>query len=245
MKKNILILFVMAVSGAFAVPSYMNFSTKGVDKYADGKTVVDGECYALVRVPTGKKFAGFAANGREADATTGKIWVTAPIAKGGRCPYVLFNIPDGLDVGGGTWAVYLLDTRLFVNGSFSAKLAGIGADGYAKQVNSYGLVENAAIAENSVTTGSAVTASGKSVLPTDIPQSEITSMKIEGDNIRLTVKNTVPYLQYNAAAGEDVSGTDLPAAKVPQAGADTTDEEIELIIPKPDGESAFFKIIRN
>ncbi|MBQ4198785.1 MAG: hypothetical protein II649_02765, partial [Kiritimatiellae bacterium] len=44
--------------------SLLGFSTVGPDKYADGKTVMDGECYALVWTKDGATFGGIDASGK-------------------------------------------------------------------------------------------------------------------------------------------------------------------------------------
>ena len=116
MKKSV--LFVMSAALAFAANAAQNdslvtFSTKGPDKYADGTTVLDGECYALVWTPKGSAGAVVAANGT---VQGGEIVLTAPVAKNGRCPKVVFEVDAGLVASrynDGTWNVYLLDTRRY------------------------------------------------------------------------------------------------------------------------------------
>ena len=99
----------------------IQFSTVGPDKYADGTTVMDGECYALVWTPDGATFGGINSKG-EAIGGNDKgqkctVAVKAPIASGGKCPNVQFQIDEAFaerNYPGGTWGVYLLDTRKFV-----------------------------------------------------------------------------------------------------------------------------------
>ena len=98
----------------------IQFSTVGPDKYADGATVMDGECYALVWTPTGATFGGINSKG-EAIGGNDKgqkctVAVKAPIAIGGKCPNVQFQIDEtfaNANYPDGTWGVYLLDTRKF------------------------------------------------------------------------------------------------------------------------------------
>ena len=125
MKK--LMTMIGAVGLAFAATAAMDdalltFSTVGPDKYSDGTTVLDGECYALVWTKTGATFGGIAADGT-AVAETDKIVLVAPVAKGGKCPKVVFEV-DADDMAkkykGGSWSVLLLDTRRW------------GADGVAR-----------------------------------------------------------------------------------------------------------------
>ena len=56
----------------------ISFSTVGPDRYADGSTVLDGECYALVWSNDGN-FDGFAADGECIDPAD-RIVLAAPIA---------------------------------------------------------------------------------------------------------------------------------------------------------------------
>ena len=66
MKIGILSTFFLAiacVAGAGTDDTLIAFSTKGPDRYADGTTVLDGECYALVWSIDGN-FDGFSADGR-------------------------------------------------------------------------------------------------------------------------------------------------------------------------------------
>ena len=57
----------------------ISFSTPGVDTYADGTAVRDGECYALVWSADGV-FEGLDVNGRPLDAADAVVLV-APVAR--------------------------------------------------------------------------------------------------------------------------------------------------------------------
>ena len=66
MKKTMMMGMVLAGTlGAFASVDNVaiTFSTPGSDTYRDGRTVLDGECYALVWTPAGATFGGIAADG--------------------------------------------------------------------------------------------------------------------------------------------------------------------------------------
>ena len=95
-RRSRLAVFGVAVSMAvFAANAAQNdllisFSTKGPDTYADGTTVMDGECYALVWIPEGASGAAIASDGTAADGA--KIVLVAPIAKNGRCPNVVYRV---------------------------------------------------------------------------------------------------------------------------------------------------------
>ena len=69
-----------------------------------------------------------------------------------------------------------------------------------------------------------------------------TAIKVSGDNVYRTVANTVPYLQYNVAAGETPAAQSGAAAQAPVNG--DAAKEITLIVPK-NGDKNFFKVQRN
>ena len=224
------------------------FSTVGPDKYADGTTVLDGECYALVWTKNGATFGGIAADGT-AVAETDKIVLLAPVAKDGRCPNVLFQIDSAKadELADGTYGVYLLDTRVVSNGT--TKPAGI-KNGKLSLVNGYGLATKATkvgkataggvtTAEEKDSDGGQVVAAGAAA-PKDLPQPKITSIKIEGDYVKLTVQNLPGFMRVSS--GADVAADDTQGAA--QATDGKTDEVI-LYAPKAAGASGFFKVIRN
>lgn len=248
MKK--LMTMIGAVGLAFAATAAIDdallaFSTVGPDKYADGTTVLDGECYALVRTLPGATFGGIAADGT-AVAETDEIVLLAPLAKDGRCPKVLFQIPS--DKTEGTFSVYLLDTRVQA-GDGTVKPAGV-ANGKPKLVNGYGLATEAtkvakATAGGATTAAEKEAAGGETVaagaaIPKNVQQPKITSIKIEGDYVKLTVQNLPGYMRVSS--GADVSADDTQGAAQATDGA--TDEVI-LYAPKSAGASGFFKVIRN
>ena len=140
MKKSVVVMIAAVAAGAaFAAQNnaLVTFSTRGPDTYADGTTVLDGECYALVWSPDGTTVTFEADGGLKG----GKMVLAAPFAKGGRCPKVLFDVDAKLyekELASGTWGVYLLDTRRWdANGN--AKPAGT-VDGKVRLVNAAGVV---------------------------------------------------------------------------------------------------------
>ena len=250
----------MAAVSAFAGANdvVLTFSSEGPDKYADGTTVLDGECYALVWRPAGSAGFAFAADGTAADASRGEVVLTLPVAKGGRCPAVAFQIDAAFAKAreNGTWGLYLLDTRtVAANGAVS--LAGT-ANGRARAVNAASEVSGAAVAVNvkvengataSATAPQTVAASGAAVastataVPADAPRPTVKGIRVEGDYVYVTVGNTAPYLQYNLAAGTDPADLgEAKAAKNPVNG--NADGDIILVAPAKDG-GAFFRVGRN
>ena len=247
MKK--LMTMIGAVGLAFAATAAIDdallaFSTVGPDKYSDGTTVLDGECYALVRTLPGATFGGIAADGT-AVAETDEIILLAPLAKNGHCPKVLFQIPS--DKTEGTFGVYLLDTRVTAADGTTKP---VGAkDGKLSLVNGYGLATEATKvgkASGGVTTAvEKETAGGQAVaagaaVPKDVQQPKITSIKIEGGYVKLTVQNLPGFMRVSS--GADVSADDAQGAA--QATDGKTDEVI-LYAPKAAAGSGFFKVIRN
>ena len=251
MKK--LMTMIGAVGLAFAATAAIDdallaFSTVGPDKYADGTTVLDGECYALVWTKTGATFGGIAADG-SAVADTDKIVLVAALARDGHCPNVLFQIDSATAdaLADGTYGVYLLDTRVAAADG-TTKPVGV-KNGKLSLVNGYGLATEATKvgkatgggAKKAVEkgTGGQAVAAGAAI-PKDVPQPKITSIKIEGDYVRLTVQNLPGFMRVSS--GADVSADDTQG--VAQATDGKTDEVI-LYAPKAAGGSGFFKVIRN
>jgi len=222
----------------------ISFSTKGPDRYADGSVVMDGECYALVWSSDGK-FDGFAANGACID-TYDRVVLMAPVAKDGRCPPVLFQIPqaEAEELAGGQYAVYLLDTRVASGdavrpyGTVNGKLALMNGYGAASANLAVGAL-NAKSAETGKGS-SGLVASSVSAAPADCEQPRIKSMRIEGDNVFLTVENLKGFMRVR-------SGVDLTASDSATAAVETSGEggEVTLVTRKPESPSGFFKVIRN
>ncbi|MBR3221583.1 MAG: hypothetical protein IKF72_05055 [Kiritimatiellae bacterium] len=250
MKKSItLFATAMLCGAAFAAANdaLISFSTKGPDKYADGTAVLDGECYALVWTPTASAGAVVAADG---SVQGGEIVLTAPVAKNGRCPKVVFEVDAGLVSSrykDGSWSVYLLDTRRYGEGG-AVSLAGLSG-GHATVVNASGLVSGSTVRfadSNGQMAGiaslSGVSAASETAVPEGTPRPEIVGIRVEGANVFVTVKGTVPYLQYDLATGD--APTDVSEkANVPHCGAESVDEEVTFVTPVKPGPT-FFKVNR-
>lgn len=209
----------------------VTFYTTGPDKYADGTTVADGETYALVYTPAGSEFAGFNADGTA--VAPSKVALKAPVAKGGKCPIVQFEIDGDYAAkayGEGTWGVYLLDTRVVAANAAAAAAAAGGS-----AVHGYGLVGTLNGTFASVSTASAASASA---LPADRQDIKITGIKVVGDKVFITVSGTVSTANYALSAGDAPNAT-VPAAT--QAG-NTAGEMIIVRDAKAGGE--FFSIKR-
>lgn len=248
MKKTIFGLGVLACACAFASVDnvVVTFSTQGPDKYADGTTVLDGEVYALVWTKVGATFGGIDANGAAADANS-KVLLRAPVAKGGRCPNIQFQIDEEYwkkeDLQNGSLAVYLLDTRKFktdANGLIGTEVASVGLD--SGLVNGYGLATDN-IARSGISAAGATGATGtdaQSVAPADAQNPLIRDIKIIGENVYIYVSGTSPAMSYGVLEGSN------PGALAPGAGAQYgagAGQDMIIIRPKT-GDAGFFQVNR-
>lgn len=232
MKKILAAVFALATAAVFAGANdlLISFSTPGPDKYADGTTVLDGELYSLVWT---------AADG------TQETLVSLPLAKDGKCGFYYFVIDEG-DVAkkykGGTWGVYLLDTRDFVNDPTGKTLSAIGEDGKPATVNvtavvKDGIAKTSGFASASVKDG--VAAGAYDLAAANVPDPKVTGIKIVGANVIVTVKDTVPFVGYTLQAGDDTINFAVPEGATSASGNDAN--EISLIAPKKEG-AQFFKV---
>lgn len=228
----------------------LRFSTPGVDHYADMRMVADGECYALVWSPAGRSFAGFNADGTPADPRD-RVILAAPLAKGGRCPETIFQVPASTfaALSGGEWSVCLIDTR-------DARGIPVGVSaGRPLRVNRWGAVPGGVAFETANATATKFVASAASrqrssssrgtmagivsEVPSYAERPTITSFEVADGTASLEVDGTVPYLTYTVLSGETLK------AMAKDASADQVDGggTIELKTRAPDG-SGFFKVIR-
>ena len=213
--------------------SLITFSTKGPDTYADGTTVLDGESYALVWVKDGATFAGFLADGSVADPDNSASVITVPYAKDGRCPPICFQVSAG-KYEGGTFAIYLLDTRV-ADGEGGYKVGGRG-----KAVNGFGeIAETAVGAAPGSTRAGSVGVTAVADLPADMPKPVIKDIKLVDGYVHITVESTVPYLKYNVVGGDTPADVEVEAASAPKSG--DAAQEIIFIAPA-DGDSGFFRV---
>ena len=243
--KNILAAAaVLSSAAAFSAANdaMVSFSTKGPDKYADGATVLDGECYALVWTAPNSAGLAVAADGT---ASGGEIVLAAPVAKGGRCPKVIFEV-NADDMAkkykGGSWSVLLLDTRRW-GADGVARPAGTVA-GKVTLVNATGEVSggsvNVATASSSSVSAVAAAVASATAVPEGTPSPTITGIRVEGANVFVTVRGTVPHLAYGLKSGETPSAVSEPAG-APRSGEESG--EIILVAPVKKG-GEFFKVER-
>ena len=227
----------------------ISFSTKGPDTYADGTTVLDKECYALVWTPNGVE-GSIAADGSASEGA--EIVLVAPVAKGGHCPNVVYRVDAGrveteFRQGTGSWSVYLLDTRKYSydeDGNTVVTLAGLKADGNVKLVNASNKVGEASVsagvgANTSLAAAVATSATTGAAMPEDVPEPRVIGIEIKGDNVFVTVENAAPYLAYDLKTGETPDKVTEQANR-PATGGD--DGKVILVAPVSESGTGFFKV---
>lgn len=233
------------------------FSTSGIDRYADGTTVVDGECYALVWSPKGSVFAGFNADGTTISAND-RVVLAAPLAKNGKCRDSIFQIPaaEYIELEGGEWAVCLVDTR-----TAGGVPAGV-ANNVPLRVNRWGAVKSGVKIEPAGASQLMFAASPKtrrllaatgddsddgvragvlSAVPDSVLPPKITAFEVSDGVVRLTVTDTVPFLTYTLASGD--APNDLATDDAADLVDGNTTKSIEIETDAVKG-SRFFKVTR-
>ena len=235
MKKTIAALFAGIAVSAFAAGMndlQVMFSTPGPDKYADGSLVLDGEYYALVYTyADGSQEIVVKFGGKEGDVVYGAL--------NGKCQPVVFLLEEerASKYSGGSWGVYLLDTRDFENNG------GALAEPDPNQPLTVNV--KASIASNIDKTGgivSVVPKGGVSAGSYDlsaIPQPVVKSIKVVGAEVRVTVANTMPFIGYTLVSGKDVKKFSVPDEN--QSVNGDTSKDITIIVPKKD-DAQFFKV---
>lgn len=229
-----------------SLPSYISFSTQGGEKdtYADGTVVLDGEVYACVWVKNGYSFAGLMANGQLVDPVNNKLVGAAPLAKGGHCKPVVFMLNgENACLSGGTFEVYLLDTRVSSAQGIAPMPAALAAAGDKSLTVVNGYTPIGATGATSANEVVAARGDGNvSVLPPDVPRPVIKSIRILNGKVVLTVGNTMPFIRYGISSGSNpgnlTKNFDVPGVNGSGEGSDLT-----LVIDNPE-ENRFFKVIR-
>ena len=220
--------------------SLLMFSTKGPDKYSDGSDVLAGECYALCYVTDADTFAiksdGTAAAG-------GEVLLTAPMAapmedgSGMHCPSLVYTIPaaKAASLSGGSYAVYLLDTRV-KDASGGYRVAGLSG-GKAAVVNGAGQVARGGTVEagaSGIATYNGTIVVGASVsMKSVVDQPAITAIRVDGAEVVLTVSGLSPAVDYKVLTGAGPSGVSTEV--------ETTRDGNEFSVNKAAGQ--FFKVV--
>ena len=239
MKKIVSIILSVLFTNLYAnsvEDSAIVFSTVGPDKYADGSTVLDGELYVLVWTNDGV-FEGFSADGKALDEKD-KILIVAPLAKDGRCPKVMFQIPKANAATYGKFEVFLMDTRVVSSSGVATPRGAV--KGEVQLVNGYGRVlADIALSNVPSKAEGAVVANLNSAAPKDTRQPRVKAMRIEGDEVVLTVENMPGFMRVQS--GKDASAADSTGAalEAPDSG-----DTVTIKAPKM-GERGFYRVIRS
>ena len=251
MKKSIAL--VLTALGAGALFAGMNnvvvqFSTVGPDTYADGATVMDGECYALVWTPDGAEFQGINAEGEAAGDS--KVVLRAPFAKNGHCPNIQFQVDEGYakeHYKGGTWGVYLLDTRVFateikkvvVDGKEIEQTQVKTADGKKVATGVGGAVSGYGAVLSDVKSSLSPAGSKAGIvqsIPAGIQPPDIKDFKVINGMAYLFLKNTSSAVSYGVAAGQ-APGNLAPVQQQPVMGGGNE----TIIVTPATGASGFYQ----
>ena len=231
----------------------IQFSTVGPDTYADGATVIDGESYALVWTPDGATFGGINSNHEAIGENDGgqkcTVVLEAPIAKGGKCPNVLFQIDETFankKYPNGTWGVYLLDTRKFVTEEVVVTVDGKEVRQTQVKVDANGKKLSTGVGGTVSGYGQVVSHVGRSLssadakagivqsVPAGIQPPTIKDFKVVDGMAYLYLENTSSAVSYGVAAGQD-PGNLAPVHQQPVVGGGN-----ETIIITPATEAAQF-----
>lgn len=232
----------MLATATFAVGAFadaanvlISFSTEA-DCYADGSTVLDGEWYALCWSPRAE-FSGLDLNYTPVKGDE-KVLILAPLAEGGRCPSVIFQLDSKEAPSGGNYFVYLLDTR-DVTGSKPAAVKQLRAE---SRIVPDGVVNGSAKANSfkaSASIGSSIASAGATTVGQGdwaAVQPQITAFEVKGAKVKITVAGMMSGLNYKVSMGEGLS--DMQSFDVE---AQTDNGEAFFILDPKD--ARFFKVV--
>lgn len=228
--------------GAFADAAnvLISFSTEA-DYYADGNPVLDGEWYALCWA------ADSSFDGLNIDCTpvnpAEKVLKVSPLAKGGHCPYVIFQIDSKEAPKNGSYFVYVLDTRSADGTAVAAATKNAaGKRVPATEVNgsvaSKSFTATTSVAKNKLRNGTAVGGTWEESAIADAKMPRITAFKVENAKVKITVADMMPGVKYNVFMGESPSNFNSYGLDVPKTIEDDPVFELEP------GDAKFFQIVR-
>lgn len=224
----------------------VSYRTVGPDCYADGTTVLDGECYALVCTKGSAPFGGFTAAGTVAQPANDELAVVAPAALDGHCRRVVFALPKAYVAAHrtDTWTVQLLDTRSAVG-----RPVGL-VDGVLGRVNGSGEVDGqitfgdaGAVAFAAPQTSARVSVAS-AVPPELVPQPVITGLSVADGRVVLSVEGTVPFVTYDLAGAETPEGLAAGAPHVATRKRDGSADGTLTLEAEADARARFFKVVR-
>lgn len=234
--KKIISMFLMTIASVLAIADVndvvVGYSSKGLDRYADGSVVRDGECYALVYTKPGATFAGFKVDGTLVNPEADDVAAVAPLAKDGACRPVAFVLPADYVTkhAGETVAVYLLDTRCADGAPAGLK------DGQLVRVNRYSAVPDAALSFRASLQSvpfpgmdAGAFCADKAADASAVPAPTITKVEVVGGVMRVHVAQTVGCVTYGLLGGAQPDALENSVAEKNQDGNDKG--EIVLTMP--------------
>ena len=226
-------------AGAFADAAnvLISFSTTA-DTYADGTPVKDGEWYALCWSPR-ETFGGLDLNYNTLKSDE-KLLILAPLAEGGHCPYVIFQIDSQEAPTGGNYFVYLLDTR-----DVTGETVAVATKDESGRRVPDGVVNGSAEAQSftaSASIGSSIattSTTSASIAAGDwaAVQPKITAFEVKDAKVKITVAGMMSGLTYKVNMGEDIN--DMTSFDV--TAPETEDGKAFFLIEPKD--ARFFKIV--
>lgn len=232
------------VAWADAANLLFSFSTPGPDTYADGKAIVDGEWYALCWTAN-ESFGGLTPT-CDAAVAGDKVLLMAPLAKGGHCPFTVFQVDSASAPKGGKYFVWVLDTRdgagkpaagAVTDGTFKPKTAV-----YATQ-SAAAITGSSATSKATVATATAGAAWSDAALSAEAAavadQAKITAFKVEDAVVKITVSGMAAGARYNVSMGKDVENLSTYALEMPKTSADN-----DVTFAIDPGDARFFKVVR-
>lgn len=226
------------------------YRSLGIDTYASGEPVRDGECYALVWVRNGFDFAGYCRNGALVDAANNAQVMVRAIAVGGQCPPVNFLVPEAFASAhaDGSYTVVVLDTR-----AANGVPAGLNAAGTLSRVNGWGRAN--VRRDETVSSSGKVALKAASVLgsqisnaakvPATCRQPVITGLSFDAaGNAVVECEATEDYMSYRLAAGETPAAVGAVVGQERCDGSGTA-EKVRLTFSRDEingSSAAFFRV---
>ena len=227
----------VCVAFADAGNTLVAFSTDG-DFYMDGSAVQDGEWYALCW-SANDAFGGLSSE-CEPLIVGDRVLLMAPLAEGGRCPDVVFQIKSSQAPTSGNYFVYMLDTRgidgkpskavakkpALVNAAVATSAKAKAAEGTAASFYASGSKVSDAWSESVVDEGK-------------VGQPEIESFRIDGDRVKIKVANMHRSVRYNIFTGSEPGNITKTTLDSPVSAESNS---VEFDLDKDQGK--FFKVGR-
>jgi len=215
----------------------VSFSTTA-DKYADNTAVADGEWYALCWSSDGN-FEGLNLDLSPIDAND-LVIMKAPLAKGGRCPYTVFQIdsqsPNCKRTG--IYSVVMLDTRDAAGKPATSLPTAVNAAAVSKEYQAGAATSGTTEKESEVAGEWA-----QSKIDTTAPgfkQPVITGFRpISDAKVEITVADMLPGVKYNIKMGETLDTMKDYSLETPKTLAD---ENVPFEVNAKDAK--FFKVVR-